>query len=251
VVIFEANIFLVRELEDRSWFPAFLRNHQTEFLAFIAKVFHLYEPIKPLILAKLNERGAMNWTDTCSGSGGPIIALNIPHKTLLTDLYPPEMARDLSIFIDYHPNPIDISKTLPPGKGLITMFNSFHHFDDDTKEKILNNTIEAGRPFLFTELLQPDIKSFLLVCFSTTLGHWLMVPFMKPFNWKRIFFTYIIPIHTITIFIDGIISVCKARTEVYYKIILYKNTKKDYRVQFHKTKGRFSMLYTLEGTPLK
>jgi hypothetical protein len=250
MVIFEAKIFLVRELEDRSWFPAFLRNHQTEFLAFMAKVFSLYEPIKPLIVSKLNAHAATDWTDTCSGSGGPIIALNIPHKALLTDLYPPEIVNGLSIFIRYHPNPIDISKTLPPGKGLITMFNSFHHFDDATKEKILNNTIEAGRPFIFTELLQPDIKSFLLVCFSTTLGHWLMVPFMKPFDWKRIFFTYIIPIHTITIFIDGIISVFKARTELYYKNLLHKNTKKNYRVHFHKTKGRFSTLYTLEGTPI-
>jgi hypothetical protein len=250
VVIFEAKIFLVRELEDRSWFPAFLRNHQTEFLAFIAKLFLLYEPIKPLILNKLYAPTAMDWTDTCSGSGGPIVALNIPHKTLLTDLYPPENGKGLPIFIRYHPNPIDISHTLPPGKGLITMFNSFHHFDDATKEKILTDTINSGRPFLFTELLQPDTKSFLLVCFSTTLGHWLMVPFMKPFDWKRIFFTYIIPIHTITIFIDGIISVCKARNELYYKNLLYKIKKMDYRVQFHKTKGRFATLYTIEGTPI-
>jgi hypothetical protein len=51
----------------------------------------------------------------------------------------------------------------------------------------------------------------------TTIGVLLFSPFIKPFSWQRLFFTYIIPINIITISFDGIISVLKSRSFNAYK----------------------------------
>lgn len=239
----------VRELEDYDWFPQFLRQHQTEYLALLAKKFSIYQPIKGHLNQILSNSQATTWTDTCSGTGGPIIALGIAHPTMLTDLYPIQNTAHLPQHIHYQQKPLDIATTLPDGKGLITMFNSLHHFPDKTKEAIVNRIVDSGRCFLFVEILQPSFKSFILVLLATTLGHWIMVPFMQPFSLTRLFFTYFFPLHTLTVLIDGMISVFKSKNARFYTLMAQKLSVHNYSIRFFKTKGSFTTLYCLEGVP--
>lgn len=240
----------MQELEDRKWFPHFLRTHQTEYLYFIADRFKLYAPIKPILSSLLLKSTNQEWTDVCSGVGGPIEALNLPNKVLLTDLYPQTTKNNTNEWIKYYPNPVDITKSLPPGKGLITIFNGFHHFNDGIKESIISRIKTSKRPFLFIEILQPNIKTILMVLFSTTIGHWCLVPFMKPLSFKRLFFTYIFPLHTLTVCIDGIISVINSKSATYYSALAARLSCNNYHVVFRKTKGPISVLYSIEGEPI-
>jgi hypothetical protein len=157
----------MRELEDFDWFPESFRRHQMDFLSLLATKFGLYLPVKPHIetLMEQQEKGA-GWTDACSGSGGPVISVAGHHQVVLTDLYPSFRNLSLPENIRFDPEPADISKGLPQGNGLITLFNSFHHFNAEQQAGLIGKCRAAGRPLLIVEILQPGIRSLLSVIFS-------------------------------------------------------------------------------------
>jgi hypothetical protein len=242
---------LMQELEDKKWFPAFLRNHQTEYLSFLASAFRLYHPIKQKLLDCLQNVPNAEWTDICSGAGGPVKNLATHHKVLLTDKFPHTNIQDNLSGITYHEKPVDVLKDDIPGKGLISMFNGFHHFGHSEKEEILQMAAKSARPIFIAEILQPNLICLLRVIFSATVGHWLLVPVMKPFSLKRVLFTYIIPLHTFTILIDGIISVCKAGSSTYYKKLCKNNSTEQYQLYFECVPSFSSTIYLLYGKALK
>jgi hypothetical protein len=202
-----------------------------------------------LLLNALTKYQHTGWTDACSGSGGPIAGLKLPFDVLLSDLYPPVENLLLNSNMTYYPMSVNLETTLPPGNGLISLFNCFHHFSDSSKLDIIKRTKEANRPLFIVEILQPTFRHFLAVLFSTTIGHWLAVPFIKPFSMRRILFTYIIPLHTITICIDGIISVFKSRSSGFYQKLGSQITSENYQVQLIETKGISGTILVLQGTP--
>jgi hypothetical protein len=52
----------------------------------------------------------------------------------------------------------------------------------------------------------------LKIIFTTTIGQIILTPFVKPFSWMRLVFTYIIPINLFTITWDGVVSVLKSES---------------------------------------
>jgi hypothetical protein len=50
----------------------------------------------------------------------------------------------------------------------------------------------------------------LKVLFMTTAGTLLLTPFIRPFSFRRLLFTYVLPLNIITITYDGIVSVCRS-----------------------------------------
>lgn len=239
----------MRELEDRQWFPEFLRRHQMEYLAFLSNTFKIYKPVREMLLQAITQNDNHEWTDGCSGSGGPIAGLNLPCKVLLTDLYPPKETGNLKPNMAYYPDPVNMESTLPPGNGLISLFNCFHHFSDPTKAEIILRAKEAKRRLFIVEILQPTFRHFISVLFSTTIGHWLTVPFMKPFSFQRLLFTYLIPLHPLTICIDGIISVFKSKSPGFYSRLCDQLNSDEYQVQLIQTKGISGPILILQGTP--
>lgn len=241
----------MRELEDFDWFPKAFRQHQMDFLSLLATKFKLYQPVKNEIFRLLNAQNQPGWTDACSGSGGPVQSLAGSYPVLLTDLYPSFGHLDLPANIQYHKYPVDITQTLPPGNGLITLFNSFHHFTPQQQGTIIKKCSEAGRPMIAIEILQPGLQSFISVIFTTTVGHWLLVPLMKPFSLKRLFFTYLIPLHTLSVLYDGILSVFKSKSSHYFETFAKRYTTPHYQVVFVKLNGRFGPLFIIKGLPIE
>jgi hypothetical protein len=248
VVILQPIYFKrMRELEDRKWFPAFLRKHQTDYLAFLATTFKLYHPVKPILLKCLNNSSNTDWTDTCSGSGGPVKGLNMDHPVLLTDLFPYTNNHIPNDYISYHEKPVNILEDAIPGNGMISMFNAFHHFNQKEKRRILEKTKKDSRAIFIAEILQPDLVCFLRVLLSATVGHWLLVPFMKPFSIQRIIFTYIFPLHTLTVLIDGMISVFKAAAADNLRKLAFELSDNNYKFFFEAIPSFSSKLYVLYG----
>jgi hypothetical protein len=240
----------MRELEDFDWFPKAFRQHQMDFLSQLAIKFKLYQPVKNEIFSILTAVKQPGWTDACSGSGGPVQSLAGTYPVLLCDLYPSFRHLDLPANIQYHNEPIDITQKLPPGNGLITLFNSFHHFTPEQQGHIVEQCSRVGRPMVAVEILQPGLISFISVIFTTTVGHWLLVPFMKPFSLKRLFFTYIIPLHTLSVLYDGILSVFKSKSSHYFEVFAKRYTTPRYRVDFIILNGRFGPLFMIKGIPV-
>jgi hypothetical protein len=200
------------ELEDLPGFPAVLRRQQVEFIGWLVHRFGIYASAVPLLQEALSRSGAAQVTDLGSGSGGPIHYLasrpGLEHvRILLTDRYPTPTAITLRN-VDWHPLPVDALEPNAPGHGLLTLFNAFHHFTPVQQVQLVQ--LHAPRGLLVFEVLQPTVLSFLKILTTTTIGQLLLAPFVRPFRWERLLFTYILPINLVTIPWDGLVSVLRS-----------------------------------------
>lgn len=237
----------MNELEDYKWFPPILRNFQTEFIGFVVARFNIYDVfVKQLKSLSLP---LQPMTDLCSGSGEPAISIfrksNCFSQLILTDKYPNKLKfNDDNIF--YESRSTDVLEMEFKQGTTYTMFNAFHHFDDADKEKITQKIQSAGATAFFVEILEPDLICLLKVIFATTIGSIFLTPFIQPFSFKRLLFTYIIPINIITITFDGIVSVLKSRSVKQYQKIVIKNQNS---IEVFRLKKGLSSLIVIEIKP--
>jgi len=183
-----------------------------EFIGWLVERFGIYAPVVPVLSGALVRTGNAHITDLGSGSGGPIHYLarqsGLSHVNfLLTDHYPTPWATALK-HVAWHPEPVDALAPNAPGNGLLTLFNAFHHFTPAQQKELVQ--LHASRGLLVFEVLQPNIITFLKILFTTTIGQLLLAPFVRPFRWERLLFTYILPINLITIPWDGLVSVLRS-----------------------------------------
>jgi hypothetical protein len=208
------------ELEDLPGFPALLRRQQVEFIGWLVDRCGIYAPVVPLVATTLAQLGRDQVTDLGSGSGGPIHFLLRDTRLaqvrfLLTDRFPSASATDEPIAstthggrLRWHAEPVDALAPQAPGHGPVTLFNAFHHFTPDQQRQLLR--AHADRGVLIFEVLQPSLSTFLKILITTTLGQLLLAPFVRPFRWERILFTYLVPLNLITIPWDGLVSVLRS-----------------------------------------
>ena len=243
------------ELEDQSWFPNWMRTHQVSFLAFMAQKFELYRPVVPVLADIFINCQTNTWTDLASGAGGPVSFFKkaIPNAPIvvLTDKYPSTPMAGLPQGIKYHPQPVDIETTDPPQTGLITVFNGFHHFSWAARQKLLRHAAHHGRPLLVGEILTPGLASMLKVIVATTLGQLIFNPFVKPFRWHRIIFTYLLPLHLLTTLYDGLISVIKSPSKEELNKLVSQCNRPGYSFVIQPIQGRWVSGTLLIGKPDK
>jgi len=220
----------VEELEDKIWFPNYLRQQQTEYIGWLVCVFKLYEPIA----AKINEAASKKGNsikDVGSGSGGPWLSLSklpIFQKTQikLTDkfpqpsgIYPPNITYET---VSFNPLIEEFSNN-----ELLTFFNAFHHFSDIEKQEIIGRALAQNNSIFIAEILSPSFIEYFKILFTTTIVQYILAPFVKPFRLSRLFFTWIIPLNIFTVTYDGLISVYKCRKnrhmESFCKSLPFKN----------------------------
>lgn len=208
----------MKELEDYHWFPAALRNFQTDFIGFVVVQFNAYDAfigyLKSLWLPSFHA------IDLCSGSGEPAISIYKKSKCFslltLSDKYP-NMEYLHESKEGYEMKQVDVhDMQFKPGI-CYTMFNALHHFKDDEKKELIEKIKDARSAAFFVEILEPCVICFLKVLIMTSVGTLVLTPFIKPFSFSRLFFTYIIPINLITIMYDGIVSVFKSRSVKHYQ----------------------------------
>ena len=202
----------MNELEDLPYFPSLLRNFQTEFIGFVVTRFNVYGAFIKYIQSLSIPLQQM--IDLCSGSGEPAKHIfkesNCFSHLILSDKFPNRLLNTDKI--SYLPNSVDVLEMEFQSGVCYTMFNAFHHFNDEDKLKIAKNILASGSPSFFVEILEPNIVCLLKVLFITTIGNLLLTPLVRPFSFTRILFTYIIPVNIITITYDGIVSVFKSRS---------------------------------------
>ncbi len=211
------------ELEDFPWFPPVIRDLATDYLHFIEKRFHLHQPVLPLLRRGLEKSGLSSVVDLCSGAGGPVLALyedllaeGVGVRFTLTDKYP-----NLNAFqrlIRMHPSGIACVKesvdgaNVPPDlKGFRTMFNAFHHFDPRAGRAVLTCAVNAGQPIGIFEIPERSFATMVPLLF-TPLFVAVATPFIRPFQWRRLLWTYVLPLVPLTCWWDGLVSQLRAYT---------------------------------------
>lgn len=189
-----------------------------EFIGFVVVAFRMYDGFVSLV----NSMGLpiQPMVDLCSGSGQPAIAVfrrcSCFSHLQLTDKYPMECEQG-RIEITYDAQSTDVLTMEFKSGTYYTMFNSFHHFDDKQKLDLVQKIHDSGASGFMVEILEPTMFCFLKTIFATTIGVVLLTPIILPFSFKRLFFTYVIPINIFTITIDGIVSVIKSRSAAHYQ----------------------------------
>lgn len=208
------------EFEDLPWFPSRIRDYMTDYLQFVANQFDFYKPVLPVLEKGLRESGAETVIDLASGGGGGLLKLvehleaSFPElRVVLTDRYP--NAHAFARTMEKHPatfacepQPVDARAVPEHLRGLRTQFLSLHHFETDDARRILQNAVDAGQPIALFEAQRRNVEHLLRFALSP-IAVLVMTPFIRPFTWGRLLFTYLIPVVPFFVFWDGLVSVLR------------------------------------------
>lgn len=221
-----------------------------EFISFVAYQFEVYKPLIPLFEKLQQKQDFESWTDCCTGAAGPVRYLYQngcgAKKMVFTDKYPltpigfpPSLASEIHA-VDVLTDPI-------PGDGLVSFFNSFHHFNQEQRRWLLQQIVLKKRPVLVAEITQPTVVCFLVITLVTTVGQCLLAPFVKPFSWKRMLFTYLIPVNIVSVAWDGWMSVFKSLSAREFENLCHSVSSSQYKCEFVQTGPWWQKVYILTG----
>jgi hypothetical protein len=209
------------EIHDQPWFPTFLRDQVTDALQFGLNLSKFYAPIVPLLRREMDSSACPLVVDLCSGGGGPWLDLSRklqggsqPIRILLTDKYPNQGAdqnfrTDSGNQITFFSEPIDAKYVPRELEGLRTMFTSFHHFPPDEALAILQNAVDANQRIGIFEVTR-RAPSTIALMFPWVVMLVLLAPWIRPFRWSRLLWTYLIPVIPLVLMFDGVMSCLRA-----------------------------------------
>ena len=209
------------ELHEQPWVPSSIRDEITDALQFGLNLFEAYAPIAPLLQGVLDSLRSCSVVDMCSGGGGPWLELSRELQSrklqggapglhiLLTDKYPNlEALQNVTPSenrITYYPSAVDAMKVPSELKGFRTMFTSFHHFSPEEARAILQNAVDAGEGIGIFEITQRAPLTVGLM-FPWALMPFVCTPWIRPFRWSRLLWTYLIPVIPLVFLFDGVVS---------------------------------------------
>lgn len=209
------------ELEDQAWFPATLRDLSTDYLHFMQGVLKLEGVVLPLVERAVRQTGVTEIVDLCSGGSGPLpgvldrlSGVGLPLHATLTDLYPNldafgAIASHAGGRIGFVHASVDARAVPPELTGLRTIFNGFHHFAPVDAVAVLRDAVDAGQPIAIFEVSERSVRNILPVLL-VPISVWFATPFMRPFSWTRLLWTYPVPLVPLTCLWDGVVSQFRA-----------------------------------------
>lgn len=205
------------EIEDQPWCPASIRDAATGFLEFALHAGNNYAPVAPLLRREIERQGVQRIVDLGSGGGGPWLRLlpevnsgSLAVQVHLTDKYPnlDALRRARSRGGDrlhFHAEPVDAMRMPPELDGFRTMFTAFHHFPPAAARAILHDAVRNRQGIGIFETTQRSVRSVLATALSPLLVL-LATPWIRPFRWSRLFWTYVVPVVPLVVLFDGIVS---------------------------------------------
>lgn len=248
------------EFEDQKWFPSFLRNYVTDFLQFLSNKAKVYASVVGVIQETLEKSKTSKIIDLGSGSGGGLLWLaeelknSKPDlKITLTDFYPNLIAFDHTIkqsdVFDYYSTSVDAKDVPQELKGLRTMFLSFHHFKPMEAQKIIQSAVNAKQSIAIFEIQDQSLPSIVAMLLSP-ISVLLTTPFIKPFRFGRLIFTYLIPIVPLVVLWDGIVSSLRTYSVAEMKLLVDTiDNKESFNWQFEKKKEKMGFVIYMTGIP--
>jgi hypothetical protein len=166
----------------------------------------------------MRRTGDQRVVDLCSGGGGPavVIAGELREKleksvrVLLTDLYPSpsrleHARRVLPDWVELEARPVDAQDVPADLAGFRLVCNGFHHLKPDQARSCLFDAVQKRRGVAVVELTHRSPLSMLQILFGTAT-QLAVTPFIKPFRWGRLLFTYLVPVVPLCTLWDGMVS---------------------------------------------
>lgn len=208
------------EIHEQPWCPPAIRDGATDCLRVLATIGRQYRNVVPLLVKVLSEVHTEHIIDLCSGGGGPwpTLSKRINQQTncfaTLTDLYPSLMVEpnlEDHPFVRAYSQPVDATAVPSELEGVRTLFTALHHFPPEIAENILADAVEQGQAIAIFEQTR-RVWWALPIILATLPIALLVTPFLKPFRWSRLFWTYLIPAIPLVLCVDGIVSCLRTYT---------------------------------------
>ncbi|HEU5411638.1 MAG TPA: hypothetical protein VFU57_11500 [Candidatus Acidoferrales bacterium] len=212
------------EIHEQPWFPKTLRDLTTDTLQFVWNFFGFYDPVVPALRDALQQAGTDRVLDLCSGGGGPWLRLvrrfeklaSFPLEVQLTDRFPnPEAPQQIEdgrhsrvLFLT---QPVDATQVPADLPGFRTLFTSFHHFVPEDARAILRDAVDRRQGVAVFEVPKRNGPTILFALFMP-LAAFALGPFIRPFRWSRILWTYLLPVIPFVVWFDGVVSCLRAYT---------------------------------------
>jgi hypothetical protein len=213
------------ELEDQPWFPHAVRQGMMDVLRFLITALGMYKPIVPLLREALEHTNQHQLVDLCAGAGGGIkqVWQELEKQTgqkyaiTLTDKYPNlEAYRYLSEQtqggLRFEEASVDATAVPASLPGFRTVFSAFHHFNPETATALLADAVRQNQGIGVFEGAGKRWHELLLVWLVFPWLILLFTPFIRPFTWNRLLFTYLIPLIPLATVWDGTVSLLRLYT---------------------------------------
>jgi hypothetical protein len=238
------------EIHDQKWFPQRLRDLTTDALQFTLGDVDLYKPIVSHLRTALMETGSTRIVDLCSGAGGPLISLSralgevngVPITICLTDKYPHcnslDMEKPGQSTVEFVSRSVDATDIPEDLHGFRTIFSSFHHFSPLEAREILQDAIRKKEGIGVFEGAGSHALT-LLMLFLMPLGALLLTPFIRPFRWSRLYWTYVVPVIPFLLWFDGIMSCFRSYSVPELDKLVAELPTNDYKWQIGEERGGF------------
>jgi hypothetical protein len=207
------------EIEDHPLCPRPVRDGGTDWLCSMANATRAFDGAAPKIRAAMEATGTTRVVDLCAGGGGPWLTLGEalarsgPLSVELTDLYPNLHAlRHLEAQGEgrfrHRAQGVDATDVPVELEGVRTMFNCFHHFPPDRARAILQDAVRKRRAIAVFEGVDQRLPPILTMPLLS-LFVFALTPFMRPFKWSRLIFTYALPLIPFVVLFDGVASMLR------------------------------------------
>lgn len=90
--------------------------------------------------------------------------------------------------------------------GFRTMFAALHHFSPEAVRRILQDAIAKRQPIAAFDMTRGKLPPTSMAVLGNPLGVLLAAPFVRPFRWSRLFWTYLAPIVPLCLTWDVFVS---------------------------------------------
>jgi hypothetical protein len=211
--------FQLLEVADQPWCPASVRDAVTDNLRFGLEFFDSYGPIVPHLRRALDRSGEDRIVDLCSGGGGPWPGLadaldgetDAPVRVCLTDRFPNTAAfrrirASSASRLGFRGESVDALAPPADLPGFRTLFSSFHHFPPTEARAILADAVAKRQGIGVFEATRRAPLALLIIVFLAPLATLCFAPFIRPFRWSRLLWTYLVPLVPLVALIDGVVS---------------------------------------------
>ena len=210
------------EIADEAWCPRGIRHGVTDYCRFVTE--GAYKPVAPLLAGALQSANARHVLDLGSGAAGPWLRLQpllreagVDVIVCLSDHNPDlvafERARRLSQqAVTFHAEPVDATQVPGQLSGFRTMFSAFHHLRPDQARAVLADAVARGEG---VGVFECGRRSLLTLggLLGTPVPALLLAPFIGPFRWSRLFWTYLVPALLLVLLFDVLVSWLRVYSE--------------------------------------
>lgn len=179
----------VPQITNSNWFPDFLTRCVHEFMTWFVNKVNAAKPFMPVIEEGLKYANRIVVIDKKCGAGFETVDKLLDDK--IKRVY------------------VNAENFKTTEEGMYLSVNSFHQFTAKEAKEILSKVSKKRHPIVVVEGNNDSLWQVFGMTVIVPLTVIITAPFVTPFRFERLFFTYLIPVLPLVTFLDGFIALFK------------------------------------------